>query len=463
MTASEFNPDDLPKLRKWMELKQRLSDQARIRVDLLSHQTPPDGHWFGWLIQAGRGSGKTAAIADYVTRHVNGPACIEGRMPHKMALIAPTIGDAVESADRHPICLASLSPDGALRQKAGGTIFTWPNGSEMKLFGTLTQEDVERLRAGGNNCLVWAEELATWKRLDEAWDQMLLGLRIGPHPHWVGSSTPKRRKRYREIVDQDDIIRTFAHTDDNPYLTEEFRNRLMALYGHTALGRQELAGELIEEVEGAYWHITQIDRLRWRWDPPRLGRVVVGVDPPGGVTEAGIVACGQILGPCPCGGELQPHWVVMRDLSLLPTGPNHWASVAISGYHDLAADLILAETNYGGDMVLNTVRNIDPTVNAERITASRGKIIRAEPIAGLYGDPARPDTWEHGRVHHMGEFPELEDEMTSYTLEDIGTWSPNRLDALVWALTKLADKHIRTPKVHAPSGSVPDPRGRVRV
>jgi phage terminase large subunit-like protein len=438
--------------------ERRLARAKSPLQELLAHQRPPEGSWFGWLIQAGRGSGKTAGMAKFVTDHVYGPPCIEGEMPHKMALIAPTIGDAVESADRHPVCLRTLDPGGRLRSKPGGTIFEWPNGSEMKLFGVYTQEDVERLRAGGNNCLVWAEELATWKRIDEGWDQMMFGLRIGPAPRWVGSSTPKRRKKYREIVESDEVVRTFGHTDDNPHLVEAVKARLSQRYAGTALGRQELAGELIDEVEGAYWKPDQIDVGRWqeKWGKPSLARVVVAIDPPGGVTEAGIVAAGQVAGMCPCrnGGD-QPHWVVLADRSLRPSGPNHWASVGIEAYHDLAADKLVAETNYGGDMVLNTVAMIDSTPHTGKVTASRGKIIRAEPIAGLYGDPARPETWEKGRVHHLDEFVELEEEMTSYTLADVGTWSPNRLDALVWAMTELTSGYFGEPVVRVARGSIP--------
>ena len=440
---------DLELRRRLLALMDRAAGTTPLDIRLSPHQQPPSGDWEGWLIQAGRGSGKTAAMAKYVTKHINGPACIPGPMPHKMALIAPTIGDAVESADRHPICLKSLSPTGRLQQRPGGTIFTWANGSEMKLFGVNTREDVERLRAGGNNCLVWAEEIAAWRRLEEGWDQMEFGLRIGPHPCWVGSSTPKRRKRFKEIVEDPHIIVSRAHTDDNPHLDASFRERLHRKYGDTALGRQEIAGELLDEVEGALWKQDQIDASRLKADIKlSFARVVVAVDPPGGATEAGIVTAGLIAGRCPCGStDNLPHAAVIRDSSLFPSGPNHWATVAIGDYHDLHADHLYGESNFGGDMVLGTVRNVDHTVNADTVRASRGKIVRAEPVAGLYGDPARPETWGRSRVHHVGVFPELEDEMTSFTQEEAGSWSPNRLDACVWALTALGMADWREARV----------------
>lgn len=414
----------------------------------LPHQIPPPGNWEGWLIQAGRGAGKTAAMAKYMTDHANGPPCIKGTMPHKMALIAPTLGDAVESADRHPVCLRSLNPGGRLQVKPGGTIFSFPNGSETKLFGTNTTKDVDHLRAGGNNCLAWVEELAAWPQLEEGWNQMQLGLRIGPDPRWIGSTTPKRRKKYREIVKDPHVAIVHAHMNDNPHLTQQFRDRIGRLYSDTALGRQEVAGELLEDVEGALWIHDMIDASRWRWGSPRLARSVIAIDPPGGITEAGIVTAGIVAGACPCGStENLPHGVVIADDSLTPSGPNHWASVGIAVYHDRSLDKLVGEVNYGGDMVLNTVKNLDASVNSGTVRATRGKIVRAEPIAGLYGDPARPETWTRSRIHHMGEFPQLEDEMTTYTQEDAGTWSPNRLDALVWAITELGLSEWRPTRV----------------
>jgi phage terminase large subunit-like protein len=395
---------------------------------LEEHQTPPTSIDEGWLIQAGRGSGKTAAMAAYVTDHVRGEPCISGSMPHKMALIAPTLGDAVESADRHPICLRTLNPDGRLQTKPGGTIFTFSNGSEMKLFGTNTRRDVDHLRAGGNNCLCWVEELAAWPELAEAWDQMQLGLRIGPHPHWVGSSTPKNRPKFREIVADPHHQITRAHTDDNPHLEESYRSRLQRLFGGTTKGRQEIAGELLDEVEGAAWKRAWIDQHRLE-SAPALGLVVVGIDPQGSAEAGttGIVAAGRTVGNCPCGEHLDnlPHGFVLTDASLAAS-PDGWARRAVAIFDQTRADRFAAERNYGGDMVESTIRTVWPSAPIHLPTATRGKIVRAEPVSALY---------EQGRVHHVGAFPELEDEMVTYTVDE--SWSPNRLDALVWAITEL--------------------------
>lgn len=420
----------LEKAQRVKDLRTQLAYNALPLKDLLPHQLPPPGVWEGWLIQAGRGAGKTAAMAKYVTDHANGPRCIKGTMPHKMALIAPTVGDAVESADRHPICLRSLNPDGKLQTKSGGTIFTFHNGSEIKLFGVHTRDDVDRLRAGGNNCLVWAEELAVWRYLEDGWDQMNLGLRIGPDPRWVGSSTPKNRQKYREIVNEPTVMVGRAHTDDNPFLEQSFRTRLDRLFGGTTKGRQELGGELLDEADGAPWKRIWIEAHRWlRDEKPSLGEVVVGIDPQGSAETGttGIVAVGRTVGTCPCGVNLErlPHAFVLADESLAAT-PDGWARRAVAVYELTQADRITAERNFGFDMVESTIRTVWPSAPLRLVHASRGKVIRAEPVAALY---------EQGRVHHVGAFPELEDEMTTWTVDE--PWSPNRLDALVWAITDL--------------------------
>jgi phage terminase large subunit-like protein len=374
--------DDLDLAKRWLDLDASKHYSELPLVDLLPHQLPPEIDE-GWLIQAGRGAGKTAAMADYVTKHVTGDPCIKGAMPHKMALIAPSLGDAVESADRHPVCLRTLNPGGRLQTKPGGTIFTFPNGSEMKLFGTGTRRDVDHLRAGGNNCLVWVEELAAWPELDEAWDQMQLGLRIGPKPHWVGSSTPKNRPKFREIVADPHHHITRAHTDDNPFLEESFRDRMHRLFGGTTKGRQEIGGELLDEVEGAAWKRAWIDTYRRR-DYPNLARIAVGVDPQGSAESGttGIVVAGRTTGNCPCGGPNLPHCFVLDDASLAAS-PDGWARRAVQTFDAFKADRFVAERNYGGDMVESTIRTVWSSAPIHMVTASRGKIVRAEPVSAL--------------------------------------------------------------------------------
>lgn len=398
----------------------------------LPHQIPPAGDWWGWMIRAGRGSGKTDAASAWIKAHVDGPACMPGQIPHRIALVAPTIGDAVETAWRHPSSYRIHSPEGRLSTQAGGTIFKWPSGAEAKLFGVHTREDVERLRAGGNNCRAHLEEFAAWRYMQEGWEQIRFGLRIGPHPSWVGSTTPKPHRLLAEIERRPDVVVTNATTHDNPYLNAQFKQALIDDYAGTRLGRQEIQGELLEDVEGAQWTLAELDRDRWHkdWDKPRVRRVVVGVDPSGGVAEIGIIACGLLVLPCPCGLRLdQPHYVTLDDASLIGS-PEQWGTAAVSCGHRNGADLITAETNFGGQMVESTIKagGRDDRLPYEPVTSSRGKEIRAEPISRIY---------EQGRVHHAGVFPHLEDEMVTWVP---GNPSPNRLDAMVFAMTKLSER-----------------------
>jgi len=412
----------------------------------LPHQKPPDGDWFFWLLEAGRGAGKTAAAAHYVREHLNGPPCISKELPHRVLLIAPTIGDGIESADLNDQALTRIEAGAEFRQTAGGSRVIWPNGSQVRVVGTSTPRDVDRLRAAGNTCLVWAEELAAWPRLKESWDIFIFGLRKGPNPQIIATTTPKVRPEYVEVRESADVI-THATLRDNPNLNERQRDRLIAMYEGTSIGEQELEGKLIEEAEGALWDHFLIDDHRlsdllYDWAeanalllesdedaellPSPVGRTIVAIDPPGGATEAGIVVAAEIPA-CPCGKGRLPHYAVLADSSgkLSPEG---WGSRAVAAYEEWTADRVIGEANYGGDMVEAIIRNVDPAVPYDDVRATRGKRVRAEPIKGLY---------EQGRVHHIGMFPELESEMVQW-IPDESAWSPNRLDALVWAITYLS-------------------------
>lgn len=387
------------------------------------HQQAPDGDWFFWLLEGGRGSGKSVAAALYVRDHLNGPPCISDALPHRVALIAPTLGDAVESAELNEIALIRTQPGASIHSSRGGTLVQWPNGSQVKLFGVHSRQDVERLRAGGNRCLVWAEELAAWRYLQQGWEMLQFGLRLGPRPHIISSTTPKPRPEYKVIRGQADHI-TKASIVDNLHLGDDVRQRWFDLYDGTALGAQELHGELVEEAEGALWNYQLISAGRLPEVEP--ARIVVAVDPPGGATEAGIVAASSVT-DCRCGGDRLPHFAVLADRSGKLT-PDGWGSRAVALFHDLEADRVVGEVNYGGDMVEAVIAGVDRAVPYKAVRASRGKRQRAEPIKALY---------EQNRVHHIGSFGELEAEMVQW-VPDESPWSPNRLDALVWALTELS-------------------------
>jgi len=437
-------------LDRLYELRDLMRADAGYRVwSPLPHQVPPAGRWWGWLLMAGRGSGKTDGVSAYVANHVRGARCLPGPIPHRIALIAPTIGDAAQTAWHHPSSYRAHDPSGKMRTVAGGTIFEWPNGSEAKLFGCQATEDVERLRAGGSNCLVHAEELAAWRRLDEAWDQMRFGLREGPHPHWVASTTPKVRKMMHTLVARDDVVVTQASTRDNPYLPADTVADLYADYGGTRLGRQELEGELLEKVEGAPWDLDWIETDRIT-DPDVIGRirfrrVLVGVDPAGGATEIGIVAAG-VIPSCLCGNEAPlPHFGVIGDFTA-PGGttPLEWGRQVGLAFDEAQADRVVCERNYGGDLVRSNLQTARPDLPVEFVTATRGKEVRMEPIAALY---------EARRVHHLGWFAALEEQMTTWTRDD--TQSPDRVDALVWAMAGLSTRSTGI-KVSTRSGMLSD-------
>lgn len=428
----------LDRTRHLHELQVAERDKSVPFYDPLPHQLPPEGDWFMWLLEAGRGAGKTAAAAHYVIDHVNGPPCISKSLPHRIGLIAPTLGDAIESADLNDMAITRIDPTAKFTASAGGAMVKWPNGSQLRLFGTNIKRDTDRLRSAGNRCLYWLEELASWPRMLEAWETMILGLRVGPNPRIVATTTPKPRPAYMKIRETADHVTT-AEMDDNPHLNAEQKKRLYDLYGGTSLGVQELEGRLIKEAEGALWTTGMIDDdripdLLWRedeygdldetWHP--LGRGVVAVDPPGGATEAGIVAA-ALIPDCPCGGDRMPHFAVVDDRSGKLT-PEGWGARSVGLLQDWQFDRIVGEINYGGDMVESIIRQQDPNVAYKPVRASRGKRVRAEPIKALY---------EQHRVHHVGTFPELEAEMALW-VPDESEWSPNRLDALVWALTDLA-------------------------
>lgn len=383
------------------------------------HQVAPPGAWYLWLLLAGRGAGKTDACASYFDRFMRHNPGARG------GIVAPTLGDAAEACVYGVSGLLAHNPTLRTRQRMGGTHVVWPNGSEAKLFGAYTKEDVNRLRAGGNRHLYWAEELAAWRYLKEAWENMELGLRLGENPHIIGSTTPKPRPKLRELMRARTTALTTATMHDNPHLPEAQRQRLIEMYAGTRLERQEILGEYIEDVEGALWTYDEIEAALWKGQTlPDMARVVVGVDPSGGDEEGndeqGILVCGR-------GVDGEGYVLADQSCKLTPAG---WGKRAVQAYLDHVADRVVCETNFGGDLVIQNVkvaaRDMGVEVATKKVNASRGKVARAEPISALY---------EQRKIHHVGDFPELAVQMTTWT-DDSG-WSPDRMDAMVWAFTEL--------------------------
>jgi phage terminase large subunit-like protein len=406
--ASLEDPADL-------ELLEQIMASLRHQAwEPMPHQLPPEHEdWFVWLLTGGRGVGKTDAGANAMDKHARGPACMPG-IPggHRMAIIAPTLGDASDACVHGPSGLLAHNPTVKETTRKGGTFVKWTNGAEAKLFGAYTKQDVERLRAGGNRCFVWAEELAAWRYLRACWNQMVLGLRLGQHPRVVASSTPKNRPHFVKILKAPTTTVTRARTRDNPHLAAEVRQRYEDTYAGTRLGRQELDGELLEDVEGALWNDEQLEFGRvlpagspepGPQAPAKYRRIVVAVDPSWGSTndECGIIVVGK-------GWDGQAY--VLADYSVRG-GPLIWADRAAEAYWTFEADKLVAEGNFQGEQVrlaMGQVQHPRGRPMFDLVYASRGKQLRAEPVVMLY---------EQNRVHHVGRLALLEHQMT--------TWVPN--------------------------------------
>lgn len=393
------------------------------------HQVPPEGDWYGWLLLAGRGAGKTDACSNYVENHVNGPPCLGGAVPHWIAIIAPTLGDAVTACYAGPSGIRAHSDKAKMVQSAGGTIIRWPNGSQAKLFGAQSPEDVERLRAGGNSCLVWMEELAAWRYLDACYEQMRFGLRSGSRPHWIASTTPKPRPLIKKLAKETphNVVITRASTDDNPYLEHHVREALYEEYGGAQIGRQELHAEILDEDKNALWRRKNIDEHRIKPEAaPSFRKITVGVDPSGGAGEQGIIVVGKSVMDVIVDGKLKTRaeGYVLDDRTVQES-PDGWGRAAVRAAVDWEADDIVVETNFGGDMAVATIagaaEKMGINIPIRQTRASRGKRVRAEPVAALS---------ERGMWHHVGVFEQLEDQLVTWT-EDLG-FSPDRLDAMVW-------------------------------
>jgi phage terminase large subunit-like protein len=383
----------------------------------LEHQKAPDGDWLYWLLIAGRGTGKTDAGAHYIDSYATKNPGV------RIAIIAPTTGDA------RSVCVEGetglMAANRAIRFNRTWGELEWPNGSHAQLFGAYTPDDAERLR-GPQHHLAWCDEFAAWRQIKACWDMLRLGLRLGPRPHVVITTTPKPRPKLIELLKDPRTRVTTAHTDDNPHLHPDVRAELYKQYGGTRLGRQELAAEILTDVPGALWTRDTLENNRVRSLPDGgATRIVVAVDPSGGSTEGhaevGIVAAAR---------GLDGHSYVLRDVSER-LSPERWARRVVQLYHELKADRIIAEKNFGGDMVSSTIRTVDPNVPVRLVSASRGKQLRAEPVAALD---------EQGKIHHVGAFPTLEDQLCEW-VPDSGDPSPDRLDARVWAITELMLGH----------------------
>lgn len=383
--------------------KHQLARQEQIPTE--------DKSWTTWLYLAGRGAGKTRTAAEWLAWQAS------SQPKTRWAIVAPTYSDARDTcAEGESGIVSILRQYGTLKDynRSIGEIFL-TNGSRIKLF---SGEEPERLR-GPQHHGGWFDELAAFK-YPEAWDQYQFGLRLGDNPQTIVTTTPKPIKLIKELIAQDSVKVIRGSTFDNAKnLAESALAQYKLRYENTRLGRQELYGEILDNVEGALWTREMIENARVVNAPPLI-RIVVAIDP--AVTssatsdETGIVAAGVAT---------NGDYYVLDDKSLRAS-PDTWARQAVELYHKHKADKIVAETNNGGDMVIMLLRQVDTSIAVQKVTATRGKQLRAEPISSIY---------EQGRVHHVGYFAELETQMCEWT--PASNESPDRLDALVWALTEL--------------------------
>ncbi len=420
---ASLSPDELTRLHYDFELWAR------------DDQLPPalaqsGGSWTTWLMLGGRGAGKTRAGAEWV-RHIAGAKRSRLDAPPRIALIGESLADArsvmVEGVSG---LLAVHPPDARPLYEPSKRQVTWPSGAVAQLFSA---EDPQSLR-GPQFSAAWCDELCKWRRPDETWAMLQFCLRLGTSPRQVVTTTPRPMPLIKTLL-ADPLtavtrVKTAANADN---LAPTFLETIVGRYRGTRLGRQELDAELLEDRADALWPRALIEMTRVR-DAPGLARVVVAVDPPASsgpqADACGIVVAGR--------GE-DGRGYVLADLTRERASPLDWARAVVLAYRRYAADRIVVEVNQGGELVETVIRQVDAAVPVRAVRAMRGKFLRAEPVAALY---------EQGRVSHVGALPELEDEMCDFGPDGSSAGaSPDRVDALVWALTDLMLRARTAPRL----------------
>jgi phage terminase large subunit-like protein len=386
-----------------------------------TEQLPPEGSWNTWVILAGRGFGKTRSGAEWIREQVK-----QGRK--RLAFVAPTNSDIRKVMVEGESGVMNISWEGDKTYRGGKPEWSptnrqikWENGATVDAFSA---EDPERLR-GPQFEAAWCDELAAWNNQQAAWDMLQFCLRLGKHPQVMITTTPKPTKLLRSIIANPKTVITRGSTFDNSAnLAGPYLEAVRVAYEGTRLGRQELYAEILDEASGALWNRTllascEVDKADI---PEQLQRIVVAIDP-----AVSSNAESDMTGIIVAGIDINGIAYVLADHTGRYT-PQQWASTAISLYRDYEADRIVAEKNQGGDMVRHTLHTEDETVPVRLVHASRGKMARAEPVSALY---------EQNKVRHIKGLNDLEDQLVQWEpLGSIG--SPDRLDALVWAITDLS-------------------------
>ncbi|WP_374406899.1 DNA-packaging protein [Pelagerythrobacter sp.] len=384
-------------------------------------QLPPPGEWFGWLVMAGRGFGKTRAGAEWVR------AVAESDPAARIALVGASLDEArAVMVEGDSGLLAIASPRRRPAYEPSRRLLRWPNGAQARLYSAAEPESLR----GPQHSHAWCDEIGKWNlaadRAVRAWDNLVLGLRLGRLPQVAATTTPRAVPLVQRLLADADFTVTRGATGENARnLPPTFIAAVERRFAGSQFGRQELGGELLTEIEGALWRRALLERVRAAAvDEVEFVRVVVGVDPPAGTRGD---ACGIVVAAELPGG----HAAVLADCSVAGASPEGWARAVAEAAHAWHADRVVAEANQGGAMVASVLRAADVALPVKLVHATRGKAARAEPVAALY---------EAGRVRHAGMFAKLEDEMCGLLAggryEGPGR-SPDRADALVWALTEL--------------------------
>jgi phage terminase large subunit-like protein len=408
-------------------------EEAELVVDeWIEHARPAQYPLFGtkdiWLVMGGRGAGKTRVGAEWVNAMVRGfpPFAAE---PHGLiALVGETLADVRDVMVEGPSGVLAASRDSRPRFEPSRRRVVWESGAVAQIFSS---EDPESLR-GPQFEAAWCDELAKWRYPEDVFDMLQFGLRLGRRPRQLITTTPRPLPLVKRLLADPSVTVTRMKTAENAAnLAAGFLAAVTARYAGSRLGRQELDGEIIGEREDALWSRALIETVQMA-EPGVLGRIVVAIDPPASATRTSD-ACGIIA----AGLDAEGRVIILADATVNGARPTEWASAAVLLYRRLEADCLVAETNQGGDMVAAVIATVDPEVPVKAVKARRSKWLRAEPIAALYSQ---------GRVRHAGRFQALEDEMCDFGPNGLSNGrSPDRVDALVWAVGELMPRATGRP------------------
>ena len=406
----------------------------RLLAEWVGHAHPPQYRCprtrGTWLVVGGRGAGKTRLGAEWVNGLVHGLRPFADWRHGNIALVGETFADVREVMIDGPSGIRTIARGSRPRFEAVRRRLLWDNGAVAQVFSA---EDPESLR-GPQFEAAWLDEFGKWRNAEATFDMLQFGLRLGLRPRQLVTTTPRPLPALKRLLADPNVAVTRLRTEDNAgNLAAGFVETLAARYGGTRLGRQELDGELVEDREDALWSRDMIEQA-FTAEAGELRRIVVAVDPPASSRRTSD-ACGIVAAGLDAAGNV----VVLADATLRAAKPQAWAGRAVELFHALGADCLVAEVNQGGDMVAAVIRTVDALAPVKPVRATRGKWLRAEPVAALY---------QQGRVRHAGRFPALEDEMCDFGPDGLSDGrSPDRLDALVWAVTELMPDRSGEPRI----------------